>query len=101
MAEVTHIRNTTSSPPFDVDAAVAHLARKDRTLARLIREVGPCRLEIATRQSPYQALLESIVYQQLTGKVPPALQVAAPRVGTTLNIGGPICSTVVTVQRAA
>ncbi len=47
---------------------MAHLSRKDRTLARLIREVGPCRLEIAARQSPYQALLESIVYQQLTGK---------------------------------
>lgn len=41
------------------------------------------------------------IHQQLTGKVPPALQVADPRVGTTLNIGGPICSTVVTVQRAA
>ena len=37
-------------------------------MARLIREVGPCRLEIAPRQSPYQALLESIVYQQLTAK---------------------------------
>lgn len=66
--EVTQIRNTHAPPPFDVDAAVAHLSRKDRTLARLIREVGPCRLEIATRQSPYQALLESIVYQQLTAK---------------------------------
>ena len=37
-------------------------------MARLIREVGPCRLEIAPRQTPYQALLESVVYQQLTGK---------------------------------
>jgi DNA-3-methyladenine glycosylase II len=34
----------------------------------LIREVGPCRLVIAPRQSPYEALLESIVYQQLTAK---------------------------------
>jgi 3-methyladenine DNA glycosylase/8-oxoguanine DNA glycosylase len=55
-------------PPFDVDVACAHLARRDRTLARLIREVGPCRLEIAARQSPYEALFESIVYQQLTGQ---------------------------------
>lgn len=30
--------------------------------------MGPCRLAIAPKQSPYQALLESIVYQQLTGK---------------------------------
>lgn len=66
--EVRHIRHASVPPPFDVDAAVAHLSRKDRTLARLIREVGPCRLEIAPRQTPYQALLESVVYQQLTGK---------------------------------
>ena len=32
-----------------------------------MRDVGPCKLEIAARQSPYEALLESIVYQQLTG----------------------------------
>ncbi|MEZ5313701.1 MAG: DNA-3-methyladenine glycosylase 2 family protein [Thermoanaerobaculia bacterium] len=62
------IRNTTSIPPFNLDAAVDHLSRKDRTLGSLIRKVGPCELAIATRQSPYQALAESIVYQQLTGK---------------------------------
>jgi acetyl-CoA C-acetyltransferase len=39
------------------------------------------------------------VHQQLLGKVPPELQVANARVGSTLNIGGPICSTVATVQR--
>lgn len=41
------------------------------------------------------------VHQQLTGKVPEELQVKDAKVGTTLNIGGPICSTVVTVQRPA
>lgn len=39
------------------------------------------------------------VHQQLTGRVPSPLQVKGAAVGTTLNIGGPICSTVVTVQR--
>ncbi len=38
---------------------------------------------------------------QILGKVPTALQVANKDLGTTLNIGGPICSTVVTVQRPA
>lgn len=38
---------------------------------------------------------------QLLGKVPKELQVADANVGTTLNIGGPICSTVSTVQRPA
>jgi len=55
-------------PPFDLDAACAHVAKRDRTLARMMRQVGPCRLEIAARQSPYQALFESIVYQQLSGQ---------------------------------
>jgi acetyl-CoA C-acetyltransferase len=41
------------------------------------------------------------IHNQLTGKVPAALQVAGAKVGTTLNIGGPICSTVVTVQKTA
>ena len=44
------------------------MSKKDRTLGRLIRQVGPCSLQIAPRQSPYEALAESIVYQQLTGK---------------------------------
>jgi DNA-3-methyladenine glycosylase II len=55
-------------PPFDLDTACAHLSRRDRTLARMMRQVGPCQLEIAARQSPYQALFESIVYQQLSGQ---------------------------------
>ncbi len=39
------------------------------------------------------------IHQQLTGKAPEAVQVKDAKVGSTLNIGGPICSTVVTVQR--
>ncbi len=41
------------------------------------------------------------VHQQLLGKVPAALQVRNARIGATLNIGGPICSTVTTVQKPA
>ena len=41
------------------------------------------------------------VHQQLLGKAPAALQVAHAAVGATLNIGGPICSTVATVQKPA
>jgi len=62
-----------AAPPFDVEAAVAHVARKDRALGRVIREVGPCRLEIAARQSPYEAVAESIVYQQLAGRAAAAI----------------------------
>ncbi len=57
-----------ANPPFDLKTACAHVARRDRTLARLIRDVGPCELEIVARRSPYEALSKSIVYQQLTGQ---------------------------------
>jgi len=57
-----------ANPPYDLVAATRHVSKKDRALARVIREVGPCALEISARQSPYQALVESIVYQQLSGR---------------------------------
>lgn len=57
-----------TTPPFDLATACAHVARRDRTLARVMREVGPCGLEISARQSPYEALAQSIVYQQLSGR---------------------------------
>lgn len=39
------------------------------------------------------------IHQQLLGKTPPELTVRSPGVGATLNIGGPICSTVATIQK--
>jgi acetyl-CoA acetyltransferase len=41
------------------------------------------------------------IHQQLLGRAPAKLQLPDVRLGSTLNIGGPICSTVVTVQRGA
>ncbi|MCC6522236.1 MAG: thiolase family protein [Polyangiaceae bacterium] len=41
------------------------------------------------------------IHQQLLGRAPAPVQVKSARLGTTLNIGGPICSTVVTAQRPA
>lgn len=54
--------------PFDPVAAVDHLRARDKRLARYIDKVGPFRLRPAALQSPFEALAESIVYQQLTGK---------------------------------
>jgi 3-methyladenine DNA glycosylase/8-oxoguanine DNA glycosylase len=53
---------------FDPAAAVAHLAARDAKLGGLIEEVGPLRLELAATRTTFEALAESIVYQQLTGK---------------------------------
>lgn len=54
---------------LDHTAACEHLTRVDRQLARIIAHHGPCGLQQETTQSIFDALLEAIVYQQLTGKV--------------------------------
>ncbi len=43
--------------------------RKDPLLRPLIRRVGPCNLALRPNHSPFEALAESIVYQQLNGRV--------------------------------
>jgi len=48
--------------------AVRHLKKVDPVLARVIERVGPCRIELRTAGSHFQALTRSIVYQQLSGK---------------------------------
>jgi 3-methyladenine DNA glycosylase/8-oxoguanine DNA glycosylase len=52
----------------DFRAAVRHLKRVDPVLARVIEVVGPCRLESRREGTHFQALVRSIVYQQLSGK---------------------------------
>src|SRR5664279_1999552 len=54
---------------LDHTAACEHLSRVDRQLARIIARSGPCYLQKETTQSIFAALLESIIYQQLNGKV--------------------------------
>jgi 3-methyladenine DNA glycosylase/8-oxoguanine DNA glycosylase len=53
---------------FEPEEAARILWRSDPRLAQLIDRVGPCRLTIRQMASPFEALLEAIVYQQLTGK---------------------------------
>lgn len=49
-------------------ASVAHLKRVDPVLARVIDAVGPCRIQLRTEGTHFQALTRSIIYQQLSGK---------------------------------
>jgi DNA-3-methyladenine glycosylase II len=48
-------------------AAVNHLLRADKTLAGVIKKVGPCRLAPANHRSPFQALVQAVAHQQLNG----------------------------------
>jgi len=55
-------------PPFDPAEAVAHLRSRDPKLGALIDRVGPFTLHLDNSPSPFESLLESILYQQLHGK---------------------------------
>ena len=56
------------SLPFDLAEATRYLSSKDETLATLIAETAPFQTEMDATQSPYEALLESIAYQSISGK---------------------------------
>src|SRR5256885_15612547 len=49
------------------EAAIEHLSQSDKVLARLIRRVGPCRLQPRRSAGPFQALVQSVAHQQLNG----------------------------------
>jgi DNA-3-methyladenine glycosylase II len=59
---------TPTSLPFDLSAATKHLAARDEKLAELIANTAPFQLRFADNQSPYEALMESIAYQSISGK---------------------------------
>jgi 3-methyladenine DNA glycosylase/8-oxoguanine DNA glycosylase len=46
-------------------AAVSHLLRADKVLARVIKKVGPCRLFPVNGRSPFQSLVQAVAHQQL------------------------------------
>ena len=54
--------------PFDPAEAIAHLRANDPKLAALIDRVGPFNLLLDSSPSPFESLLEAILYQQLHGK---------------------------------
>src|SRR3954464_15835588 len=50
------------------DHSIHHLRTIDPVLATVIDRVGPCRLEPRSEGTHFDALVRSIVYQQLSGK---------------------------------
>jgi DNA-3-methyladenine glycosylase II len=58
----------TSTLPFDLVVAMQHLSTRDEKLASLIAETVQFQIDVEAAQSPYEALLESIAYQSISGK---------------------------------
>jgi DNA-3-methyladenine glycosylase II len=61
---------TETSPvlSFNLAEACKYLAERDDCLKRLIEQTSPFQIDIADAQSPYEALLESVAYQSISGK---------------------------------
>jgi DNA-3-methyladenine glycosylase II len=58
----------TSTLPFDLAAAMSHLSEKDERLAQLIAVARQFCTDAHPTESPYEALLEAIAYQSISGK---------------------------------
>jgi 3-methyladenine DNA glycosylase/8-oxoguanine DNA glycosylase len=57
-----------TSLSFDLAVAMQHLAAKDERLAELIQSTQQFQLDKVLAESPYEALLEAIAYQSISGK---------------------------------
>lgn len=53
---------------YDTSHSIRHLKSVDPVLSAVIDRVGPCRLEPRSEGTHFDALVRSIVYQQLSGK---------------------------------
>jgi len=53
-------------PPFDLEKATQALAEADEKIGMLIDTYGPCTWTLRSMESPFQALLRAIVFQQLS-----------------------------------
>jgi DNA-3-methyladenine glycosylase II len=60
-------------PHYDSALAIRELSAADPILGRLIERAGPYTLRLKSQHSPFETLLESIVYQQLNGKAAAAI----------------------------
>lgn len=48
--------------------ATEHVQKRDKKLAKIIEQAGPCLLKLEEMHSPFASLAEAIIYQQLSGK---------------------------------
>jgi DNA-3-methyladenine glycosylase II len=66
-------RHNPRPPRYDSALALQELSAADPKLGKLIARAGPFTMKLASTQSPFEALLESIIYQQLHGKAAAAI----------------------------
>src|ERR1700736_3607466 len=75
--------------PFDLRLAMDTLSGNDRHLARLIQETVQFEIGLRSVTSPYEALLESIVYQSISGKAAATIYARIKALGSGGNAPTP------------
>src|SRR5258708_35644500 len=66
--ERAYVTEAATNLPFDLATAVTHLSNCAPCIARLIQEAVPFEPEIDHTQAPYQALMDAIASQSISGK---------------------------------
>jgi DNA-3-methyladenine glycosylase II len=74
---------TTAPLSFDLATAMQHLAAKDNRIAELIQSTQQFQLDEALAESPYEALLEAIAYQSISGKAAATIFARIKALGST------------------
>ncbi len=65
---INTISEVQASLPFDLAEATRYLAERDEQLKELIAAAAPFQIDGEEGQSPYEVLVEAIVYQSISGK---------------------------------
>jgi len=73
----------TGFPPFDLQKATKYLSACDEKLAELAANTLPFQTDADELQSPYEALLEAIAYQSISGKAAATIYGRIKALGST------------------
>jgi DNA-3-methyladenine glycosylase II len=65
---MAHESRTRRKLPFDPVEAIEHLKKNDPKLGALIDRIGEFTMRLDASPSPFESLVEAILYQQLNGK---------------------------------
>jgi 3-methyladenine DNA glycosylase/8-oxoguanine DNA glycosylase len=74
---------------FDLEVAKKHLAGTHPNLAKTIEECTPFQLDEALAESPYDALIEAIAYQSISGKAAATIFARVKALSATRGIPTP------------
>ncbi len=76
--------------PFNLAEAIRHLGERDDRLKSLIAETVAFELDIAGARSPYEALMESITHQSISGKAAATIYGRVKALGSNGNPPTPL-----------